>query len=178
MRAGNHRRVESCARNGKSITSFAAIVAPQSCTLVRDASVLVAPARPAHSENLSDLLSSSSLALAKVFFLVGLSSCNVLSCPAPMLPAVHSDFFRRGNLSVNLPTEQRHPMNSHLAGRFLRRIRLTHLCYTPITYVVKQKTNPDRHLAPIRAIERISQNIVRVVAVSVRSFVLHISVSN
>jgi hypothetical protein len=47
IRAGTTRLVESCALNGKWITSFAAIVAPQTCDLVRGALVLVAPARPA-----------------------------------------------------------------------------------------------------------------------------------
>jgi hypothetical protein len=54
-----------------------------------------------------------------------------------MLTAVHPEFFGRGNFSVSLPSEQRHPMNFYLPRRFLRRIRLTHLSYTPITYVVK-----------------------------------------
>jgi hypothetical protein len=46
-RAGNSGCAESCAPNGKWITSLAAIVAPQTCTLVRGALVLLAPARPA-----------------------------------------------------------------------------------------------------------------------------------
>ena len=46
-RTGNCSCVGSCAPNGKWITSFAAIVAPYPCDLVRGALVLVTPARPA-----------------------------------------------------------------------------------------------------------------------------------
>jgi hypothetical protein len=49
-REGRVRNVwpnESCAQNGKWITSFTAIVAPHPCDLVRGALVLVTPARPA-----------------------------------------------------------------------------------------------------------------------------------
>jgi hypothetical protein len=56
IRPGNKRRGQSCGQNGKRITSVAAIVAPQTCTLVRDASVLVTPARPATSRTLASLL--------------------------------------------------------------------------------------------------------------------------
>ncbi len=58
-----------------------------------------APARPAHSDILSDLLLSSSLALAKMFSLVGLDSSNVLRRPTPMLSAIHPEFFGRWKLS-------------------------------------------------------------------------------
>jgi hypothetical protein len=70
-RADDSRRVESCAPNGKWITSVAAIVAPHPCDLVRGASVLVTPARPAMSLNLFLLdVGSFAAALAKMFLSV------------------------------------------------------------------------------------------------------------
>lgn len=77
-----------------------------------------------------------------MLFLVGLDSHNVLSRPAPMLTAIHSNLFRSKDFSISLPSEQRDPVNSRLSRSFLCRIRL-HLGYTSIAYVVKRKANPE-----------------------------------
>jgi hypothetical protein len=45
-KAENNRCDASCVRNGKWITSLTAIVAPHTCTLVRDAASVSALARP------------------------------------------------------------------------------------------------------------------------------------
>src|SRR5208337_904407 len=93
--------------------------------------------------------------------------------PAPMLAAVHSNFFRRRNPAISQPSEQGHPVNSDLPCRFLRRICL-HLCYTPIAYVMSS-TKPHftfTHRAPrmlhheeypnSRSIRRISESAKKI----------------
>jgi hypothetical protein len=55
---------ESCAQNRKWITSVAAIVAPQTCTLVRGALVFSAPARPVDLVCLSLTLSAASFPIS------------------------------------------------------------------------------------------------------------------
>jgi hypothetical protein len=68
-------------------------------------SVLVAPTRPATSLCFSCVLAPSTLALAKMMFLVFSNFADVLCRPAPMLSAVHSELFGGGNLSISLPSE-------------------------------------------------------------------------
>jgi hypothetical protein len=68
-------------------------------------SVLVAPTRPATSLCFSSVLAPSTLALAKVMFLVFPNLGDVLCSPAPMFSAVHSELFGGRNLSSSLPSE-------------------------------------------------------------------------
>ncbi len=90
-RAGQLERVESCALNGKSITSPAAIVAPLRATVVRGALVLVTPARPALSLASFYCFAPFALALTKMVFLVLVDPRDVLHCPTPVLATIHPD---------------------------------------------------------------------------------------
>jgi hypothetical protein len=53
----------------------------------------------------SCVLAPSTLALAKIMFLVFVNLGDVLCGPAPMLAAVHSELFGGRNLSISLPSE-------------------------------------------------------------------------
>lgn len=70
----------SCADNGKWITSVAAIVAPHTCTLVRDAWVLITPARPVSSLALFVSFSSTTFAPV-VVLLIFPGFLYVIQCP-------------------------------------------------------------------------------------------------
>jgi len=113
MRAGNCGRVESCAPNGKWITSFAAIVAPQTCTLVRGALVLITPARPASSLACFGLLACPSIQsfTSVVFMLIFPENCHLRF--GPRLDKSSVDYpsgWRWYGLSTN-PTLERPTIN-------------------------------------------------------------------
>jgi len=61
--------------------------------LVRGASVLVAPARPATSLCFYRVFAPSTLTSAKVLFLVFLNLDDILGSPPPVLTAVHPELF-------------------------------------------------------------------------------------
>src|SRR6267154_408983 len=91
--------------------------------VVRAALAFDAPARPVNSLSFSYFfILPSSLAFAKMLFLVFANILYVLFRPAPVLASVHPDLIRRTNLSSSHPIVQRDPMNPDFSGRFLRRI--------------------------------------------------------
>ena len=83
-----------CVQKGNQITSVAAIVAPQTCTLVRDALVLVTPARPVTSRTIFSVTASP---------FGGASFGNSGPCIASVLQSLHRS--STGSASQRFPVQ-------------------------------------------------------------------------
>ena len=110
--AGEAPLGSSCTLNGKWITSVAAIVAPQTCTLVRDAWVLVTPARPVALRILDSMLRLAARLLPVLLGFVLLQLCKAVFGPISNLRT--SNFLRNrlGDCSLFDPPMQSGAMNS------------------------------------------------------------------
>ena len=122
-RAGAACFGSSCTLNGKRITSLAAIVAPQTCDLVRDAFGVQAPTRPATSLGpFASLLSTAFAPIVLHFVLPNFR--DIFFVPTANLESIQRLNRWGVDFAFNNPTVERTPTYSELLYDFDCRVSL------------------------------------------------------
>jgi hypothetical protein len=132
FRLGEGTRWAGCVPTRNHITFVAAIVAPQTCDLVRGVPVLIASVRPADSTVLLCCPRSPALAFAEVFFLVLFDSRE--SGRRPIAESRTSNVLGDGcrNYARPNPSAEGTSMNSQYPRRIGDRVLLiVHKTYAP-----------------------------------------------